>query len=451
MNTLEGWMLGYLLNSLWQVPVLFAAAWVVSLMARRMGPRAEHRVWVSALVLQAVLPACSWRIEELAQQVWGWLHTGSIAGGGAVRVTLGPGVVSGVGVLRLPAAVLAGIAITYGCGLLYVAGRLGWGLWRTGVMRRQAEPVAFSEDARMRDVRQRWERYSRVLGVRAAEMAVSPMTAGPVTVGLWRGVMLVPPGFLANVGEEDLDAVMAHELAHMRRRDFAKNVLYGFVTITVAYHPVLWMTRLRVAATREMVCDAMAAEAVAGREKYARSLLRLASLVAAGAPERTLHAIGIFDANLFERRVMKLTEKRVEMKGVRRIVVAVACVVMGVATCASALALRMEVGAVGVAREGISSSPRKIGGSVSAPQLVYSVPPEYTEAARKAKASGTVLLNFWVSPDGRPSHIHVVRGIGMGLDEKAIAAVRQYRFKPAMENGAPVLVELKVEVNFKYF
>ena len=71
-----------------------------------------------------------------------------------------------------------------------------------------------------------------------------------------------------------------------------------------------------------MVCDAMAAETVAGRENYARSLLRLASLLVHGTPARTLHAIGIFDANIFERRVMNLTEKYVELRGVRRLATA---------------------------------------------------------------------------------------------------------------------------------
>ena len=52
---------------------------------------------------------------------------------------------------------------------------------------------------------------------------------------------------------------------------------------------------------------------------------------------------------------------------------------------------------------------------------------------------------------GLPKNVHVMRGVGMGLDEKAIEAVRQYRFKPAMENGKPVAVELNVEVNFQIF
>ncbi|WP_433964208.1 energy transducer TonB [Tunturiibacter gelidiferens] len=95
--------------------------------------------------------------------------------------------------------------------------------------------------------------------------------------------------------------------------------------------------------------------------------------------------------------------------------------------------------------------PRRIGGGVSAPVLIFSVEPEFSEEARKAKVAGNVLVNLWVDTNGNPSHVHVIRGVGMGLDEKAMEAVRQYKFKPAMENGRPVLVELNVEVNFQIF
>jgi TonB family protein len=97
---------------------------------------------------------------------------------------------------------------------------------------------------------------------------------------------------------------------------------------------------------------------------------------------------------------------------------------------------------------GGSGNPRRIGGGVSAPQLIYSVEPKVTKEARKAKIGGSVLVNCWVEPTGLPSHVHVIRGVGMGLDDKAVEAVRQYRFNPAMENGKPVLVELNIEVNF---
>ncbi len=95
--------------------------------------------------------------------------------------------------------------------------------------------------------------------------------------------------------------------------------------------------------------------------------------------------------------------------------------------------------------------PRRIGGGVSAPVLIYSVEPEFSEEARKAKVAGNVLVNLWVDQNGNPSHVRVLRGVGMGLDQKAMEAVRQYKFKPATENGKPVLVELNVEVNFQIF
>jgi protein TonB len=92
-----------------------------------------------------------------------------------------------------------------------------------------------------------------------------------------------------------------------------------------------------------------------------------------------------------------------------------------------------------------------IGGGVSKPVVLYSVEPEFSEEARKAKFSGNVEVYLWVDENGSPSHIRVVRPIGMGLDEKAIEAVRQYKFKPAMKDGKPVKVDLYIDVNFQIF
>jgi protein TonB len=94
---------------------------------------------------------------------------------------------------------------------------------------------------------------------------------------------------------------------------------------------------------------------------------------------------------------------------------------------------------------------RQIGGGVSAPVLLYQVDPEFSEEARRSKTAGNVLVNLWVDEKGNPTHVRAIRGIGMGLDEKAVAAVKLYKFKPAMENGKPVTVEMNVEVTFHIF
>jgi protein TonB len=88
---------------------------------------------------------------------------------------------------------------------------------------------------------------------------------------------------------------------------------------------------------------------------------------------------------------------------------------------------------------------------VSAPVLLFKVDPEFSEEARRAKTAGNVLVNLWVDEKGNPTHVRVLRGIGVGLDEKAVEAVKLYKFKPAMENGRPVTVEMNVDVTFHIF
>jgi beta-lactamase regulating signal transducer with metallopeptidase domain len=98
----------------------------------------------------------------------------------------------------------------------------------------------------------------------------------------------------ADLTSADLDAVLGHELAHVRRLDFGKNLLYEFLTLPVSYHPGLWFARQRMTESREMVCDEMAA-AVAGSQAYAESLLQLARVLLDGKPLRVPYAIGVFD------------------------------------------------------------------------------------------------------------------------------------------------------------
>ena len=93
----------------------------------------------------------------------------------------------------------------------------------------------------------------------------------------------------------------------------------------------------------------------------------------------------------------------------------------------------------------------RVGGGVSAPRALDTPDPEYSEEARKAKYQGTCVLWLIVGPDGKPRDIKVARALGMGLDQKAIEAVRNWKFEPAMKDGKPVAVQINVEVNFRLY
>jgi TonB family protein len=92
-----------------------------------------------------------------------------------------------------------------------------------------------------------------------------------------------------------------------------------------------------------------------------------------------------------------------------------------------------------------------VGGGVSVPRATYNPDPEYSEQARKAKYQGTVVLWAIIGSDGRPRELRVQRSLGMGLDEKAIEAVRRWRFEPAMKDGQPVAVQINIEVDFHLY
>ena len=93
----------------------------------------------------------------------------------------------------------------------------------------------------------------------------------------------------------------------------------------------------------------------------------------------------------------------------------------------------------------------RIGKGITPPKVVFSSDPEFSELARRAKYQGTVLLWVVIGPEGRPRDIRVQRSLGMGLDEKAIEAVRQWKFEPSMKDGHPVAVQVNVEVSFRLY
>jgi len=90
-----------------------------------------------------------------------------------------------------------------------------------------------------------------------------------------------------------------------------------------------------------------------------------------------------------------------------------------------------------------------VGDGVTAPSLLYKVEPAYTEEARLARYQGTVVVATVVGVDGAAQQLQVIRGLGLGLDEKALQAIAQWKFKPGTKDGQPVPVYATIEVNFR--
>ena len=99
----------------------------------------------------------------------------------------------------------------------------------------------------------------------------------------------------------------------------------------------------------------------------------------------------------------------------------------------------------------ITDRPMRVGGSILSPSLLTGKQPDFNLYAKLMRYQGAVLIRLIVDKDGRASRLSIDRAIGLGLDERALAAVRDYVFSPATRNGEPVAVEIGVEVNFQIY
>lgn len=100
---------------------------------------------------------------------------------------------------------------------------------------------------------------------------------------------------------------------------------------------------------------------------------------------------------------------------------------------------------------GMGGGAYRPGRGVTAPRVIYQTDPEFSEEARKAKYQGTCVLGLVVDAQGRPTKIRVLNALGMGLDEKAIESVKNWKFEPGKKDGHDVAVEIAVEVDFHLY
>lgn len=93
----------------------------------------------------------------------------------------------------------------------------------------------------------------------------------------------------------------------------------------------------------------------------------------------------------------------------------------------------------------------RVGRGVKAPRVIRAVDAQFNETARRMKFNGNVIVSMVVDENGEPQRVRIARPLGLGLDEQAVAAAKQWRFAPATKDGQPVPVEMSIEVNFQIF
>lgn len=331
-------------NSLWEVAAIAAAGWAVSRLFRRLGPRPHHVLWVTALGLAVITPA----VPVLRLLFTPRAHAAVSQASVAISVFDQPAVSHS---FALSPASMFALFLLFVCAFAWSAARLGWSLHRTMQLRRQAQPASLG-----REVEELWNYCQRVFSVTRAQILRSDAVVGPATIGIVRPVLLVSDVFIREYPSKDVLAAFAHECAHIKRRDFQKNLLYEAASLAIAYHPATWFVKSQIARTREMTCDAMAAEQLADRRSYADSLLRLAGMISLRARAMAPNAIGIFDADVLEERIMTMKKEKQYFGARLRVGAVAASMVFLLAVAAGIGTIARPIKAQ--SRESVSSAPK---------------------------------------------------------------------------------------------
>jgi beta-lactamase regulating signal transducer with metallopeptidase domain len=317
----------FLINALVQIPIIALVA-IVS--ARRMRAHQQHRVWVAALVACVVLPAMSMmprRSPAAVRRMPNVVTPGSSNAPFSLDALLERTQKPAARGVNL-GALLAG---AYGGFLLIRAIALSLA-WRRTRRVLGAAAVDVTDDVR-----------ARCAGIEIdVPVLASPSVEIPMTLGALRPVILVPRALLDELSDRALCAVVGHELAHIRRRDFLLNVLIEAATLPISFHPMTALLKRRLAASRELACDEQVTPRLVAPRDYARALIDVAAFACA-AP-RPAYSLAMSGGD-FEERIRRIV-RRANMKHSRAFLV-IAWAALGVSSmAAAAIAVHPRLAAV---------------------------------------------------------------------------------------------------------
>ena len=272
-----------LLHFLWQGAAIALSAWIALRLLRQARPQARYAVLCAAMSACLLAPAISlWRalaVPMATRSPWDqvtrlpWTDVLSPA---ANVVPAGP----------WPPEVLPWVVAIWTVGAAVMLLRIVSGLrWVRRVRHEAGRSVPDGWQAR-------FDALARRFGLDRLPLRIGPDGEGPMTIGVWRPVVLVPAALFANMPVELLEALLAHELAHIRRHDYLINLLQRITEALLFYHPAIWWLSRRLTIERELIADRLAADALGEPRKLALALSQLDRLQLSTIPHLAQTAHG---------------------------------------------------------------------------------------------------------------------------------------------------------------
>jgi len=412
--------------------IILATAYVLTLLLRRRSAADRHIVWVAAIFSAALLPVFSvvlpsWR-PAFAARLTSSLPTFLARSDVSAGELHGPRVMFQAESIDTTAGVLERIASFIWLGgsivCLFFAAR--------GFARRARIPSrSIVRDSRIRGMLSAVAEQLRCWRTIRIEESIDDCM--PMTWGVFRPHILLPRS-AEHWSDSRLRVVLAHELAHVQRVDWLIQTGLQLVCAAYWFNPLFWMAANFVYRESELACDDAVLRLGVDARDYASHLLDIARgfrRLQAG------WALAMARPSDLEKRFAALLRIKINRETINSRKV----LLIGIAT----LGVVVPFAAIQVSGAASASNLS----AVAAPAVdQYTSPPLYSDEARSLGVEGKVVLEVTVGGDGKPRDLRVTRGLGFGLDQNALVAVRDWHFVPGRRNGRPVESSIRVDVEF---
>lgn len=308
--------LSFVLNSLWQVPVIFLAAALSALFLRNTVARYRHTLWLVALLLSIIIPMLS--AAQLMPTAVSIFYSATPTDSTSIvtqhptdnikvdeenRPVAQPRSIDHEATVVNTSENNAGIlTLLYALFIVACATRFGRLWYRKERLRGS---LSFELPKHIHII---FTRCTKVFGVKNVAIARSSVARVPCTIGHRRPIVVLPEAFCSDMDEETLLSVVAHEVAHVSRNDFFTKVFCEALSLPVSFHPLVILMKRKIERERELACDELVINLVTTPQSYARSLVNAADVSMLPATRSLM--LSVFDGRMLEERIMKLTRKQ---------------------------------------------------------------------------------------------------------------------------------------------
>lgn len=417
-----------LFHALWEDALIGLLAWIGLALLRNRGPRSRYRWACLGLAAMVLAPAFTFAALGAGEASQASVPAAPLRGDAILGGTaLGP--------LHL-GTLLPWLALGWLLGAAFMVLRLGGGLW--WLDRRylaQARPAPAAWEARFREL-------ARRMGLpRAVRLLASDRAASPLALGWLKPVVLVPASAFLALPPDALEAVLAHELAHLQRGDYLANLLQTLAEALLFFHPAAWWLSRQIREAREHCCDDAAAALLGDPLPLAQGLAALAAL-RRPLPSDPDPALAAARGTLMHRITRLFQPASTPLPSLRGL-----ALLLAGATFLGGTALATRPVAPGSATAATRLTVRNLSWDQVKVRLQPD-PPAYPPDAKAKHIQGTVIVELVIDENGIPVRARATAG-PRPLRGTAVAYALGWRFEPVLVEGRPVPSRFKLTMPFR--